>query len=68
MISRPGVWTTGGLLDRSVERVPDQTFLYFGDFTVTFREFDERVNRVANLLANLGVKHVTCVKKLVQEK
>ncbi len=57
MISRPGVWTTGGLLDRSVERVPDQTFLYFGDFTVTFREFDERVNRVANLLANLGVKH-----------
>jgi crotonobetaine/carnitine-CoA ligase len=57
MMSQPGVWTTGGLLERSVERVPDQTFLYFGDLQITFKEFDEQVNRVANLLADFGVKH-----------
>ncbi len=35
---------------------PDKVFLYFADQQVTYREFDENVNRAANAFLSLGVK------------
>ncbi|MFC7446985.1 amino acid adenylation domain-containing protein, partial [Rhodococcus daqingensis] len=43
------------LLDRSVARTPESPAMTFGDVTLSFAEFDSRVNRLARHLISLGV-------------
>ena len=35
---------------------PDKVFLYFGEQEVTYREFNENINRAANVFLDLGIK------------
>lgn len=44
------------LLESGVRRSPQATISYTDKRTLTYREFDERVNRLASGLASLGVK------------
>jgi len=46
----------GEILARNARRVPTRTALVFGDSALTFAELDERVNRLANALADRGVR------------
>ena len=43
------------LLELNLTERPDQTFIYWRDEEVSYRELDERANRVANGLRALGV-------------
>ncbi len=45
----------GEVLARWARRRPEKEALVFKDRRFTYREFDERVNRLANGLASLGV-------------
>ena len=45
----------GEILARNARREPTRTALVFGDSSLTFAELDERVNRLANALADRGV-------------
>ena len=44
------------LLEMQSKKNPDKVFLYFADQEVTYKEFNENVNRAANAFLNLGVK------------
>ena len=46
----------GEALARWARKAPDLEAIVFGNRRLTFREFDERVNRLANGLAGLGVQ------------
>jgi len=46
----------GKLIARNAKRYPNKTAVVSGDYTFTFKEFNERVNKLANTLADLGVK------------
>ena len=46
----------GKLIARNAKRHPNKTALVSGDYVFTFTEFNERVNKLANTLADLGVK------------
>jgi crotonobetaine/carnitine-CoA ligase len=48
-------WTTAAVLDRAVAAGPDRDAVIHDDAALSFRQLDERVNRVANALAGLGV-------------
>jgi fatty-acyl-CoA synthase len=48
--------TMGDLLRRSAIRHPDKTAVVFGDQRTTYAELDEAANRVANALAERGVR------------
>ncbi|GAA3463931.1 amino acid adenylation domain-containing protein [Saccharothrix longispora] len=50
-----GPLTLYGLFERSVDRTPDAVAVVFGDRTLTYRELDERANRLAHLLRAEGV-------------
>jgi len=58
--SPPWVWeeTVGNVLDRAAERYPDQDALVFPGLELrwSWRELNERVNRVASWLIALGVE------------
>lgn len=47
--------------ERQVDRAPDAIALVFGDERVSYRELDERANRVARLLRSKGVGPETLV-------
>ncbi len=44
------------LLERTASKVPHQTAIVLGSRRVSYREFDETSNRVANALISLGIK------------
>ena len=44
------------LLKSNTRRYPDKTAVIFKDIRVTYKEFNDRVNRLANGLVNLGFK------------
>jgi fatty-acyl-CoA synthase len=46
----------GELLARNARREPNRTALVYGDESLTFAELDTRVNRLANALADRGVR------------
>ncbi|MBI4618949.1 MAG: long-chain-fatty-acid--CoA ligase [Desulfobacterales bacterium] len=46
----------GKLIARNAKRYPNKTAVVSGDYAFTFKEFNERVNKLANTLADLGVK------------
>ena len=46
----------GSLLPRHAQHRPQHTAVIFEDCRLTFREFNARVNRLANALVHLGVK------------
>lgn len=48
--------TVGDSLAGSVRKYPDKTAIVFEDRHFTYREFNERVNRVSHLLMSLGLK------------
>lgn len=54
-IRRAGSWTVGELLRAQARRVPDRIAVDDGTRTLTYSAFDERVNRLANVLSALGV-------------
>ena len=43
-------------LEQLAEIAPDREALIYGNEVITFKEFNERVNRIANALINLGIK------------
>ena len=45
----------GDMLRRSAERVPDKPALIMGEDSLTYGEFNRRVNRLANALLDLGL-------------
>jgi len=45
----------GRLLDEKVERNGDKPFIYFGEQRITYKELGEKVNKVANGFAGMGV-------------
>ncbi len=47
---------TGNILRRSAYRFPDKTALVFEGNTVTYQELNERANRLANRLLDMGLK------------
>lgn len=49
-------YTIGDLVEHSVDRVPDREVLVQGDRVLTFRELEERANRLAHHLQSVGVK------------
>lgn len=50
-------YTIGDLVEHSVDRVPDREVLVQGDRVLTFRELEERANRLAHHLKSVGVGH-----------
>ncbi|MFH1624013.1 MAG: AMP-binding protein, partial [Pseudomonadota bacterium] len=46
----------GEIIRRNAKRYPNKTAVVCGDSAFTFREFNERVNSLANALADLGVR------------
>jgi amino acid adenylation domain-containing protein len=53
--------TIAGLFSQQAARTPDAIALVAGDEQLSFRDLDERTNRLAQLLQNLGVKPDTLV-------
>ena len=49
-------YTIGDLVEHSVDRVPDREVLVQGDRVLTFRELEERANRLAHHLQSVGAK------------
>lgn len=47
----------GYLLERAANRYPDKTAIVFEHKRFTFDQFNKRVNRLANALLDLGVRH-----------
>src|SRR5437588_11445831 len=47
--------TIHGVIEEQVGRTPDATALIAGCRQLTYRELDERANRLANVLQDLGV-------------
>lgn len=47
----------GEMLARNARRNPTTIALIFGDASLTFAELDERINRLANALAERGIRH-----------
>ncbi len=56
----------GTFLDRAVAKYDDLPYLQFYDRTVTYREFGEKVNRLANSFSRLGFKKGDFIHVLVQ--
>lgn len=44
------------LIEKQSSKSPDKVFLYFGEQEVTYREFNETINRAANVFLDLGIK------------
>jgi carnitine-CoA ligase len=44
------------LIEKQSKKEPDKVFLYFGDQEVTYKDFDENINRAANVFLDLGIK------------
>jgi carnitine-CoA ligase len=42
-------------LEASAEKTPEKVYLYWEDKQITYREFDSRINSIANCLLDLGV-------------
>ena len=55
MIHRAGSWTVGETLSVQARCTPDQVAVDDGATRRTYRELDQRVNRLANCLAAMGV-------------
>ena len=55
-LSRSRRLVLGEILARNARREPDRTALVYGDSSLTFAELDTRVNRLANALADRGVR------------
>ena len=49
--------TIRGMLERQARERGEQIYLMFGDSRITFAQADEHVNRLANGLAALGLRH-----------
>jgi crotonobetaine/carnitine-CoA ligase len=49
-------WTLGRLLEEKARKNKGKTFLLFENERITFDQFNERANRVANSLLNLGIR------------
>ena len=45
-----------GLCERSADRDPERTALVFGEQSLTFRELEERANRIAHQLREMGAQ------------
>jgi acyl-CoA synthetase (AMP-forming)/AMP-acid ligase II len=46
----------GSIILKSTERFPEKTAIIFGEKRYTYREFNSRINRVANKLTEMGAK------------
>lgn len=55
----------GQILDRAVQRVPDKTGLVCGERSYTFRQMQDRANRLANAFLSMGLKKGDRVATLV---
>ncbi len=44
------------LLETQSKKDPEKVFLYFAEQQITYKEFNENVNRAANAFLSLGVK------------
>ena len=51
----------GEFLRRNADRFPDRLAVVYKDRRYTYREFNSRVNRLANALIGLGVKKGDCI-------
>ena len=49
-------YTIGDLVEHSVDRVPDREVLVQGDRVLTFKELEDRANRLAHHLQSVGVE------------
>ncbi len=56
----------GTYLDNSVEKYKDEVFLWFYDETISYGEFGNRVNKLANSLKGLGFSKGDFIHVLVQ--
>ncbi|AOY57133.1 MULTISPECIES: acyl-CoA synthetase [Desulfococcus] len=54
--NRVNRWVIADMIRRSCYHYPDKTAVVFGEKSMTYRELEEASNRVANGLADLGVK------------
>ncbi len=50
-------YTVRNFLESAVQKNMDKPFLVWEDLTFTYKEFNDQVNRAANLWARLGVRH-----------
>src|SRR5947209_18557524 len=62
----PGVLTLPALMDEQVARTPDATAIVYQGEQLTYREFQECVNRTANFLLGQGVGRGARVGLVVQ--
>jgi len=44
------------LIETQSKKNPDKVFLYFGEQEVTYKEFNENINRAANVFLDLGIR------------
>ena len=44
------------LIETQSQRNPDKVFLHFDEQEVTYKEFNENINRAANVFLDLGIK------------
>jgi amino acid adenylation domain-containing protein len=65
-VSYPGDQTTISLFEAQVLKTPDAIAVIFGTEQVTYREIDERANRLAHYLQKLGVKEEVLVPLCIQ--
>ncbi|WP_051250931.1 non-ribosomal peptide synthase/polyketide synthase [Paenibacillus harenae] len=66
-ISAPGL-TAIALFEKQAVRLPDKTAIKFGDVRMTYREVNERANRLARMLMDRGVNRDDRVAILMDRK
>ncbi|MFX1254277.1 MAG: class I adenylate-forming enzyme family protein [Promethearchaeota archaeon] len=57
--------TLGELVEKQAQNYPDKVFMYWQDETVTYSQFNELTNKVANMLYSLGVRKGDTVSVLL---
>ena len=57
--------TLGELVEKQAQNYPDKVFMYWQDETVTYSQFNELTNKVANMLYGLGVRKGDTVSVLL---
>ncbi len=57
--------TLGKLVEKQAQKYPEKIFLYWQEETVTYSQFDELTNQIANMLYDLGVRKGNVVSVLL---
>ncbi|MFX1325187.1 MAG: long-chain-acyl-CoA synthetase [Promethearchaeota archaeon] len=67
-LSTEGTLSWGEVLEENAQKYPDQIAIKFEDITLTYEEFNYKVNQYANYFISLGLKRNDVVKVLIKNR